>query len=134
MRRVIDDACYEVKAKEIAKVISSIPADEVSKYDYGTYRAQRSMIIDRILKEVKDIKLGKDMNTTGIGNNWCRELIYIGNENEEQVFGVIHSTNDMFGGEIVWVSDYDGNRCKGKRKIHGCNPESKYAVQMFRWA
>lgn len=134
MRRVIDDACYEVKAKEIAKVISSIPADEVSKYDYGTYRAQRSMIIDRILKEVKDIKLGKDMNTTGIGNNWCKELIYTGNEKEEQVFGVIHSTNNMFGSEIVWVSDYDGNCCKGKRKIHGCDPKSKYQVQMFRWA
>jgi hypothetical protein len=134
MRRVIDDTCYEVKAKEIAKVISSIPADEVSKYDYGTYRAQRSMIIDRILKEIKNIKLGKDMNTTGIGNNWCRELIYTGNEKEEQVFGVIHSTNNMFGSEIVWVSDYDGNRCKGKRQIHGCDPNSKYQIQMFRWA
>ena len=134
MRRVIDDACYEEKAKEIAKVISSIPADEVSKYDYGTYRAQRDMIIDRILKEVKDIKLGKDMNTTGIGNNWCRELIYTGNEKEEQVFGIIHSTNDMFGCEIIWVSDYDGNCCKGKRKIHGCDPKSEYDVKMFRWA
>lgn len=134
MRRVIDDACYEVKAKEIAKVISNIPADEVSKYDNGTYRAQRYMIIDRILKEVKDIKLGKDMNTTGIGNNWCKELIYTGNEKEEQVFGIIHSTNDMFGSEIVWVSDYDGNHCKGERKIHGCDPKSKYEVQMFRWA
>ena len=133
MRRVIDDTVYEVKAMEIAKIICGIPADEVSKYDYGKYRAQRSMIIDKILSEVKNIKLGKDMNTTSFGNNWCKELIYTGNENEEQIFGIIHSTDDMYGGQIVWVSDYDGNNRRGKRTIHGCDPNCEYEIKRFRW-
>ena len=119
MRRVIDDTCYESKAEEIAEVIRRISANEVSKYEGGMYRAQCDMIIEKILESVGDIKLGRDMNNTGIGNNWSRELIYTGNENEEQIFGIIHCTNDMYGGEIVWVSDYDKGRQRGKRTIRG---------------
>ena len=73
-------------------------------------RSDRSLILDRILKNVSDIKLGRDVNTTGIGNNWAHELIYTANPAEEQIFGILHMTDDMFGSIICWMSDIDKKR------------------------
>lgn len=125
MRRVIDDAHYEEVKKMVMDVIFEIQyvADEVSKYEYGTYRAQRDLIMEYILKELnKVIKFGKDMNDTGIGNNACYELIYLGDPKEEQICGVIHLTNDMFGDIICWVTDYDEERESKECTIRGCEP------------
>lgn len=120
MRRVYDDCMYSLKSEEINEIIWSIEPKEVSEYDYGMRRAQTNLIVKEILNNVSNIKLGKDVNTSGIGNNYCHELIYIGNPEEEQIFGLIHCTNDMYGGVICWVSDVDESRNTPSRKIVGC--------------
>ena len=134
MRRVIDDAHYEEVKKAITDIIFKIPADKVSEYSYGIYRSEGYLIKKYILARVTNIKFGKDMNTTGIGNNGCYEIIYIGNPDEEQICGLIHLTDDMYGNTICWVSDYDEKR-KGKtRKIIGCDPKSEYDIRVRRYA
>ena len=123
MRRVIDDAHYEEVKKMVIDTIFEIPADKVSEYDYGMYRAQRDLIMKYILKKLSNvIKFGKDMNDTGIGNNACYELIYLGDSKEEQICGIIHLTNDMYGNIICWVTDFDEERESITRTIRGCEP------------
>jgi hypothetical protein len=123
MRRVIDDAHYEEVKKMVMDVIFKISAAKVSEYDYGIYRAQRDLIMKYILKKLsKVIKFGKDMNNTGIGNNACYELIYLGDSKEEQICGIIHLTDDMYGDIICWVTDYDEKRKSKERTIYGCKP------------
>ena len=132
MRRVIDDTHYNEIAKEIYNVVKKIPVDEVSEYDWGMYRAQKRLIMEYILKNVDKIKFGKDMNTTGIGNNGCYEIIYI-EDNEEQICGLIYITNNMYGGQIVWVSDYDNYDRTPSRTIRGCNPNDEYDMKHKRF-
>ena len=123
MRRVIDDAHYEEVKKMVMDVIFEIPEEKVSEYDYGTYRAQRDLIMEYILKELGEvIKFGKDMNDTGIGNNACYELIYLGDPKEQQICGIIHLTSDLYGNIICWVTDYDEERESVERTICGCEP------------
>ena len=121
MRRVIDDSMYDKVAETIMDIVKNIPANKVSKYDYGMYRAQSYKIIEYILERVDNIKFGKSMNTTGIGNNECYEIIYTGNSQEEQICGLIHLTDNMFSSQIVWCSIYDNNEAThGSRTITGC--------------
>lgn len=135
MRRIIDDTHFEEVKKAITEVIFKIPADEVSKYDYGTYRSQEYLIKNYIFSRVPNIKFGRDMNTTGIGNNGCYEIIYMDFEHEEEhICGLIHLTNDMYGGTICWVSDYDNNRKCKSRRICGCNPKDEGSVKRLRYA
>ena len=134
MRRVIDDEHYDEIAAKIEDVIFSIPAETVSEYNYGTYRAMTGKIVSAILNNVANIKLGNDMNTTGIGNNWCKEIIYTGNPKEEQIIGLLHCTDDMFGCVYCSVTDYDGGRKTKSRKIHGCNPKDEYGMKHFRFS
>ena len=135
MRRVIDDSAYKNVANAIMEIVMNIPADEVSEYSYGSYRAESYKIKEYILKRITNIKFGKSMNTTGIGNNGCYEIIYTGNDNEEQICGLIHLTNDMFGSQIVWCSEYDnGSPTHGKRQIRGCNGKNEYDVKHCRFA
>lgn len=134
MRRVIDDTQLERLAEVLTVLILGIPADKVSEYNYGTYRSKERLIIEYILNYTTNIKLGQSMNKTGIGNNACYELIYTGDPNEEQVFGIIHLTNDMYGGTICWVSDYDNNRKWKARRICGCNPKDEWSVKRLRYA
>jgi len=134
MRRVIDDTHLERLADMLTEIIFAIPADKVSEYDYGTYRSQSHLIKDFILKHTNNIKFGQSMNKTGIGNNGCYELIYTGDPLEEQIFGLIHLTNNMYGGTICWISDYDNNIEWKSRTIHGCNPKDERAVARLRYA
>ena len=110
MRRVYDDFYYNKVSKEIYKALRSISRDDVSEYEWGMKRSQRSLIMRKILFQVPDIKWGKSCNTTGIGNNGCYEVIYTGNDKEEQIIGLIHLTDNMFGTTICWVSDIDNDR------------------------
>ena len=119
MRRVIDDRYFDEISKAITDVINKIPAEKVSKYDYGMYRSDRHMIMQYILTNVPDIMFGKSMNTTGIGNNGCYEIICTKDKTEEQICGLIHLTDDMYGGTICWVSDYDNFRKMSHRTIKG---------------
>lgn len=123
MRRVIDDTMYETLAPAITNFVFRIAPEEVSEYSYGMYRASSHKIVKKILGEFKNVMLGKSLNTTGIGNNGQYELIYTGDETEEQIFGAIHLTDDMFGSVIVWVSDIDGRNSFQSRKIIGTEPQ-----------
>lgn len=124
MRRVIDDSHYNEVAERIMEIVYEIPAKKVSSYSYGTYRAIGSKIMAYILEHITNVKFGKSCNTTGIGNNACYEIIYTGNEVEEQICGLIHLTDDMFGSEIVWCSSYDDKKAThGTRTIRGTKGE-----------
>ena len=122
MRRVIDDTYYEEAARDIMRIVRNIKPEQVSEYSYGTYRAKSRLIIQQIKDKVEDIKFGKSLNTTGIGNNEQYEIIYTGNPQEEQICGAIHLTDDMYGSVIVWVSDIDNTTKTQSIKIHGTEP------------
>ena len=117
MRRVFDDTQYNKISKAIDEVLHGIDRDGVSKYEFGCMRSQCSLIMKEIIIAVPDIKWGRNCNTTGIGNNRCYEIIYTGNENEEQIVGLIHLTDNMYGRHICWVSDIDGKRNTESVKI-----------------
>ena len=103
MRRVYDDTMYHKLASGITSVLYDIERKDVERYG----RSVRSLILDKVFEKVSDIKLGKNVNTTGIGNNWKCELIYTGNPEEEQIFGILHMTDNMYGAIICWMSDID---------------------------
>lgn len=117
MRRIIDDAMYKPIAAHINDVIHHINPASCRRYEYGMDRVQVSMVRDTILMRVPHIRLGKNEHAHGIGNNNSYEIIYTGNSSEEQICGLLHLTNDMFGGVIAWVSDIDGNRATPSRKL-----------------
>ena len=117
MRKVIDDAYYEEISHKINTVLHSIKREDVSKYDNGMMRSQSNLIMDKIIKQISEIKFGNNCNTTGIGNNKKYEIIYTGDPKEEHICGIIHLTNNMFGYYICWVSDIDENRMSESIKI-----------------
>ena len=126
MRRVFDDTHFEEIAEEMMQIIITCPPKEVSAYEMGTYRAQTNMIVDYIFDRISiPCKLGRYTNTTGIGNNWAKEIIYTGNENEEQICGELHLTDDMYGSIIAFITDLDNRNFGGKNNswtIRGCDP------------
>ena len=117
MRRVIDDKYYEQISKEIMDIINKIERPDVSRYSWGIDRSESGLIIKYILGRIKGVKFGRSMNTTGIGNNECYEIICARDKAEEQICGIIHLTNNMYGSTICWVSDYDNNRKTSSRNI-----------------
>ena len=117
MRRVIDDTHYEEISHKINTVLHSIKRKDVLEYDNGMERSQSNIIMNKVLKEIPKIKFGNNCNTTGIGNNKEYEIIYTGDPKEEQICGIIHLTNNMFGYHICWVSDIDRDRKTENIKI-----------------
>lgn len=127
MRRVIDDTHLEEVANEIMGIIKCMPADEVSKYSWGMYRAERDKILDYVFGHTDlPIKLGENKNTSGIGNNWKRELIWTGDEKEEQICGILCLIDDMYGNIYAYITSIDGNNVGNRRKIFGCDPKYEY--------
>lgn len=127
MRRVYDDCKYDEVSTKIMNIIRQIPADRVSEYHYGMYRARTSMIRDYIGRIV-DVKFGKNEHRGGIGNNNAIELI-VDSGSEEQICGLLHLTDDMFGSVICWVSDIDGGRRTETMYIHGCDVKERYKYE-----
>lgn len=116
---VYDDSHLEEVATDILKVLKRIPANEVSEYDWGMYRVQRDKVISYIFDHIKvPCKLGKSTNTTRIGNNWKKELIYTGNPEEEQICGDLCLIDNMYGSIIAYIVDIDGNRVGNSIEIH----------------
>lgn len=127
MRRVIDDTHLEEVVEEIQSIIKNMPSDEVSEYEYGTYRAQTKKIVEYIFDHITiPVKLGENKNTTGIGNNWQKELIWIGDPKEEQICGILCLINDMYGSIFFYIKNIDNQLVSNKRKIRGVNPRSEY--------
>ena len=112
MRRVYDDENYIELSEDIMRILGYL-ADcpkVVQEYSYGMMRSSRAKIKQYVLANVDDIKFGRSVNTTGIGNNGAYEVIYTGNKEEEQIFGVLHLTDNMFSKHICWMSDIDNGR------------------------
>ena len=118
MRRVYDDTQYDYVSNRIMHIISQINPREVSEYDYGMERVQSTLIQDKIERLCHTFKFHTAPCTYGIGNNEVREIIYAPlNCEEEQICGLLHMTDDMFGGQICWCSDIDGDRCTCSVKV-----------------
>lgn len=131
MRRVYDDKHYAEISEQISKVLFDIPGDEVSEYSNYMYRAEVSLVRNYIAERVP-VKFGRSEHANGIGNNNAIEIIVMDGD-EEQICGLLHLTNDMFGGVIAWTSDIDGKRRGYQRKIYGCDPKSEYDVKLNRF-
>ena len=131
MRRVFDDKHYAEISEQINKVLFGIPGDEVSEYGNGMYRAKVSLIRNYIAERVP-VKFGRNEHANGIGNNNSIEIIVMDGD-EEQICGLLHMTDDMFGNVIAWTSDIDGKRIGYRRKIYGCDPTSEYDVKLNRF-
>lgn len=111
MRRVYNDSQYDYISNRIMEIISQIDSRDVSEYDYGMERVRGSLIQEKIERLCNTFKFQKAPCTYGIGNNQVREIIYTPMDcEEEQICGLLHMTDDMFGREICWCSDIDGNR------------------------
>ena len=115
MRRVYDDSKYCQIRKQIMDVVSLMPASAVSEYSWGTERASVAKIREYVSTRVP-VKYGRNEHAKGIGNNNAIEII-VTDGNEEQICGLLHLTDDMYGGVICWVSDIDGGRKSNTRKI-----------------
>ena len=131
MRRVYDDKNYAEISEKIGKILYDIAADEVSEYCYGTYRAKVYLVQEYIAERVP-IKFGRNEHEYGIGNNNAIEII-VTDGDEEQICGLLHLTDDMFGGVIAWTSDIDEKRKGYQRKIYGCDPKSEYSIKLNRF-
>ena len=117
MRRVIDDAMYPAIAAKVSKAIQAIHPAACREYSMGMDRVRVSIVRDEIVRRVPQIRIGKNEHAYGIGNNNAYEIIYTGNPTEEQICGLLHLTNDMFGGVYAWVSDVDGSRKTDTRHL-----------------
>ena len=117
MRRVVDDRMYVVISDQINKLIWSLDPKPLSAYSWGMDRVNVGMVRDAIAARIPNIKFGKNEHANGIGNNNAYEIIYTGNPREEQICGLLHLTDDMYGGVICWVSDVDNTTKTPSRKM-----------------
>lgn len=134
MRRVYDDSTFEVYAKALENAFCEIPADTVSEYDYGMYRAKVSKIKQSLLIRVANIKFGNTNHAYGIRNNNAIEIIYTGRKDEEQICGLLHLTNDMFGNVLFFVTDIDEERRTPTYKMWGCDKKNPNDMRLRRYA
>ena len=119
MRQVYDDGNYTELSDNIMQVLGYLAGcpKVVQEYSYGMMRSNSAKIRRYVAANVDNIKFGRSVNTTGIGNNGAYEVIYTGNKEEEQIFGVLHLTDNMFGRHICWMSDIDGGKMYDSIKI-----------------
>lgn len=115
MRRVYDDSQYAKISESIRKLIVGIQPEEVSEYCWGMDRV-RPGLIRGYLEARLPVKFGRNEDASGIGNNNALQII-VKNGSEEQICGLLHLTDDMFGGVYAWVSDIDGGRKTPTRHI-----------------
>lgn len=111
MRRVYDDKHLDDAMEKV------IPLFEFVKNNPSLFSNMKRMQVGKISRYIFDnldyngfpCFAGKNEHAYGIGNNNAIEIIYAGEE-EQQICGLLHLTNDMYGGVIAWVSDIDEQR------------------------
>ena len=110
MRRIYDDSKYdEVRDAIMLYVRNHINPKDVAEYSYGSNRVEPRLVRDAVERHLgNDYKFGKCEHAHGIGNNNAWEIIYMGEE--EQICGLFHATDDMYGGVYCWVTDIDEER------------------------
>ena len=107
MRIVYDDCVMDIYKNKIENFlldIASINPESVRRNN----RVSEKLIREVIVRRFSELKLGRNVNNTGIGNNNCYELV-LPNGNEDMIFGLLHLTDDMHGGVICWLADYYDN-------------------------
>lgn len=114
MRRVYDDTMYDTAKYDIMQAFNLCQPKKISRYSYGMHRASASLIKQEVLRILNangnKFAFGKVEHAHGIGNNNASEIIYLGNPNEQQICGLIHTNEDMYSGCYCYVTDIDGNR------------------------
>ena len=125
MRVVYDDMmqkefCHVLENVMLNLRLSVLP---VIKYEYGMYRVQRSLIMERLnwVLEDYDMEIGKTViHANGIGNN-CEYPVYYNAKNEIQHCANIHINSGLYGDVYVYVTDYNNNRVTDTYKLtqHG---------------
>lgn len=123
MRRVYDDYKFEPTKNAIMIALSRVQPGLVSRYSYGMYRADSSMIRTAVLNWLNRngvmYRFGNTTHAHGIGNNNATEIIYIGNPNEQQICGLFHANEDLHSGCFCYVTDIDGDRKSSVITING---------------
>lgn len=111
MRRVIDDMMYKKLSDNIMYFLDRMDTKTVSVYRNGMDRMSvpkvREYIVDCFKRLEVPVKFGKTEHAYGIGNNNAIEIIWCGEEKEEQICGLLHLNTDMFGGMYCHCSDID---------------------------
>lgn len=144
MRKVniIDDEHFIDIADCITEAIHNLPADAVSKYDNGTYRAQ-PILIRNSIQEALDNEFGHETVTFrntyhahNIGNNNRIEIIFHdASKNEEQMCGYLNINEGLYGECYVYVTDINDNRGEfALRKITGCDKNSNFDMSRNRFS
>lgn len=112
MRRVIDDTMYEKISDDIMHFVDFMPIKSVSKYEWGMDRIQvskvKAYISNRFTELEVPVKFCKTEHAHGIGNNNAIEIVWCGEEKEEQICGLLHLNTDMYGGIYCYCTDVDG--------------------------
>jgi len=129
MRRVIDDTHLTEVADAVYEIIEEIDPADVSRYDYGMYRAMVSLVRQKILLELNRrfqdnvVTFGETTHAYGIGNNNEIELVFH-TPAEQQICGRLCLINNMFGDVICFLKDVDRNRLEDypSIKIRGREP------------
>lgn len=111
MRRVIDDSMYTTAKNAIMNAVQTCELQKIQKYCHGMMRTNVGLIKTEVLNIINhdetNYAFGKTSHKHGIGNNNAIEIIWLGDPKEQQICGLFHVTDDMFGRCICWVSDFD---------------------------
>ena len=112
MRRVYDDTMFSQMTIDASEALLYAKANKKEFSDYG--RESVSKISAHVFGWLNEYGFpcikGKNEHAYGIGNNNAIEVIYTGDEHEQQICGLLHLTDDMYGNVICWTSDIDGKR------------------------
>ena len=140
--KITDDEHFVDVADCITSAIRELPADVVSKYENGTYRATPNLIHDYI-QSALDMKFGEGVVSFGelyhkhnIGNNNREEIIFHDvKNNEEQMCGYLNINKGLYGECYVYVTDINDNRGEfALRKITGCDKNSNFDMSRNRFS
>ena len=118
MRRVYDDSMIAKAVEGIDIGMQLLDCKSVCKYKWSDTRADVGLIKSYLSEYIgRNFKFGNTSHAYNIGNNNAIEIIYTGNPAEEQICGLLHLIDDMFGGVYVYVTDIDGNKLKRWGKV-----------------
>lgn len=111
MRRVYDDSKFDLAKQCITNAYKDMRFEDVSRHENYTDRVRVDLMKSFILDYFNgQFKYGHTTHAHGIGNNNAIEIIYVGDPTEEQICGLLHLTQGMYGEAYMFVTDIDGNR------------------------
>lgn len=109
MRRVYDDTMFGAIAEKIMHALLAVynNPSSVSKYSWGMDRVEVHLVKDAVERRT-GIKLTRPIHAHGIGNNNAYEIVFTDTQKgEEQIVGLLHLNDDMFGNVYAYMTDID---------------------------